>query len=629
MFVPKNSQKEILKFLYDKEVLALDTETTGLYPYHGDRLFCIVIADEHHSYYFDSEELDEESWIYMHTLFGQKHITWRIHNAKYDLAILAQEGAEIEGRIWCTMSASQVIYNQHFSYSLEACAKRSGMEKSKEVEAFIRKNRLSHEVELNGKRIKKLQYERVPKELMLKYACQDARVCYILGESQAQYFATHLGPRTVWENERALTKTLFEMEKLGALVDVEYCQKAMGYERRRMEFAKQEFETLTGRKFCKSNKQFQEIFSNEKEKFGTTKKGGASIDKATLEKLEHPAAKLVLDYAKAKKNSEYFEGFLHYRDSKNRIHTNYNQNVATGRLSSRSPNLQNLTNKKDDSDYSKYPVRRAIIPSPGFFFAKFDYDQIEFRLMLNYAKANKQINAVLGGLDVHEATARAAGVTRKEAKMTNFLTIYGGGSGKLAAALDTTEEKALSIREKIFNSAPEVKWLIRSISNTAEKRGWVHNWLGRRLQFPNSEKSYIAPNHVMQGGAGDVIKVAKNAVSQYLSDKKSRMVLTVHDELDIEIAYGEEFVIPKIKRIMEDAFPYKELEFRLPLTVGVEFSSKSLEDMGTEIPGGEETRNQVQGDQGSSGSTNATELLVRKDPAIIYSRNTGLPALRE
>lgn len=617
MLVPKSKYKETFERLSKQKILALDTETTGLYPYHGDKWFCIVIADQAHSYYFDRKDVGGEELALLTELFSREDLTWRIHNAKFDMGILASDGLFLAGKIWCTLACAQVLYNQHLSYSLENVAKRIGMEKSKEVDVFIRNNRLQYETDLNGRRIKKLRYDRVPQSLMVKYACQDARVCYCIGEYQSQELRRYPSQLEVWENEMRLTKTLFDMEKVGALVDVAYCEEAIAYELLRMEQAKRKFKKLTGREFCKSNKQFQEIFAEEKEKFGVTKKGGASVDKATLERLTHPAAKVVLEYAKAKKNSEYFDGFLHFRDHNNRIHTNYNQNVATGRLSSRTPNLQNLTNKKEDQEYSKFPVRRAIIPTPGFFFAKFDYDQIEFRLMLNYAKANRQINAVLGGLDVHGATAKHANVSRKEAKMTNFLTIYGGGNGKLAAALGVTEEQAKEIRGKIFDSAPEVRWLIRTICAVAEDRKWVHNWLGRRLHFPRTDKSYIAPNHVMQGGAGDVIKVAKNNVASYLESKKSRMVLTVHDELDVEIAYGEEFVIPQIQKIMEDAFPYKKLGYRLPLTVGVEFSNRSLEDMQSEIPSGKETGDSIQR-QSQKGSGNTSEVLVCQNPASVH-----------
>lgn len=125
-----------------------------------------------------------------------------------------------------------------------------------------------------------------------------------------------------------------------------------------------------------------------------------------------------------------------------------------------------------------------------------------------------------------------------------------------------------------------MKLLIKTITRTCEKRGFIFNWLGRRYEFPNMEFSYTAPNTLIQGGAADVMKVALNAVDNYLRGRKSRLVLTVHDELDLEIHESEPHVAIECRDIVANVFPSKYL----PLTAGLETSRKSLADLQKGLP---------------------------------------------
>jgi len=283
-------------------------------------------------------------------------------------------------------------------------------------------------------------------------------------------------------------------------------------------------------------------------------------------------------------------------------------------------NCQNLTNPdkyEEQTEAALYPVRRSFIPRPGYFFAMIDFSQMEFRMMLDYASANSLINEILKGHDVHTATANVSGTSRKEAKTTNFLTAYSGGVVKLAQGLfkgklkgskaqlgaiykkmfgwrlsdeeqrawpTVTDElrtlnepyirKAYDIQQSIFRAAPEIKDFLKAVQRAAETRGYVRNWLGRRYYFTDKRWAYKAPNHLIQGGSAEVTKIAMNKVDEYLKDKESKMLLSIHDELVIEVKYGEEYVVDAIKGIMEHIYPYK----RLPLLVDVEWSEKNLAD---------------------------------------------------
>jgi DNA polymerase-1 len=206
----------------------------------------------------------------------------------------------------------------------------------------------------------------------------------------------------------------------------------------------------------------------------------------------------------------------------------------------------------------------------------FDYDQVEYRMLLDYAKATKLINLVLGGLDVHSATAELCGITRSQAKAVNFGNVYGQGDRSLAESLKMSISDAREIKRQILAEAPEVDDFLRRVKDRARTKRLIYNWLGRPYRFPYKEMSYKAPNTLIQGGAADIIRVAMNVCRDYLlsSKAKTRMVMSIHDELVFEVPEGEEHEVEKIKGLMENVFPYKYL----PLTCGVEYSEKSLAD---------------------------------------------------
>lgn len=181
--------------------------------------------------------------------------------------------------------------------------------------------------------------------------------------------------------------------------------------------------------------------------------------------------------------------------------------------------------------------------------------------MLDYeTPLAKLINS---GLDVHEATAQIASeqgvpITRAQAKTSNFLSIYGGGNQKLADGLKCSLEQATQIRQAIFKAAPEMKILMQSASSTAELRGWIFNWLGRRCHFPDPRFAYRSPNYLVSGGCADIVKIAMNRIDDLLKDYKSKMVITVHDELVFYLHETEtEIIPPKIKEIMESSYKSK------------------------------------------------------------------------
>jgi DNA polymerase-1 len=499
---------------------------------------------------------------------------------------------------------------------------------------------------------------------MSEYGAQDARATFDVSEMVLDQIKKEdsniIDPNIpkqiqVVENESRLVHTLFNMEYLGVKVDREYCEAASRVFKIAIEKAEINFKKHTGLDFVKGTIVFEEVFESERDMWVMTDKKNWQWNKKVLSKFKNPAAVFAAEYSEAKKQLEYFQNFLWFADTNDRIHPTFDQaGTVTGRLSSRDPNFQNLTNPdkyEENSESSDFPVRRALVTTDGYFLAMLDWKQIEYRVFLDKASAHGLIDLILTGLDVHEATTKVAPVNRKEAKTVNFLTLYGGGAAKLAGMLfeptvsadklqaiymmhvlnwNVTDEhrklcadisahdlqtdkelieKAVGIQKAIFKASPQIKKTTKAIQTTAETRGYIFNWLGRRYQFKNKAFCYKAPNHYVQGSCADILKVAMNRTDEYLKDKQSRMVLNIHDELVLEVKFGEEFVIEEIKKIMETVYPFK----RLPLEVDVEFSFDNLADKQSytveNFTREQTARNQIQG-KSNRGVKETSEHLV-------------------
>lgn len=637
-------------------MIAIDCETTGLNSFKDDALFSIVVSTSDTDFYFNFKDYPKEGIVGLPkecltnlaavlaecpVVFGQ--------NIKFDLHMLAREGLFIKGRIYDLMFLDRLHNNQHPSYRLAEISKRWGEEKDDKVWEYITTNGLITKTDYPelGKNDEKPHFDQVPFSLMQPYAEQDGRTTLSVGKKilaairleDSQLQAGIPLQEFVIDNESRLIHTLFRMENRGILIDIEYCWKALKYYQNIIDMIKSEFKLQTGLEFVKGTTVFEEVFASERDKWEKTQKGQWRWDADMLETFENPIARLVIDYSEAKKQSEYFANFLFYVDPRGVLHPDFQQSgTVTSRLSCRDPNLQNLTNPdkyEEATEAALYPVRRAFIPREGYFFAMVDFSQMEFRVMLDMARANSLIDEVLNGHDVHTATANISGTSRKEAKTTNFLTAFGGGVVKLATNLFSLKggrhqlgaiykkmfkwrlsedeqkawptvtpqlqiyaepiiRKAYDIQQSIFRAAPEIKDLLKAIQRTAEQRGYVRNWLGRRYQFNDKRWCYRAPNHIIQGGSAEVTKTAMNRVDEYLSDKASKMIVSIHDELVIEVKYGEEYVVEEVKRIMENIYPYK----RLPLTAEIEYSYTNLADKSdwppSHLSNVQEARNSIQ-----------------------------------
>jgi len=589
----------LVKRFSSKSIIACDTETTGLYPYKGDRLFSIILTDDEGSAYFNfqaypgiPEKLVLPKKTHLKKLsrvFSGPHQLVFMHGAKFDLGILHVDGIEVPSRVHCTEVTARLLYNAHMKYSLGACCQRIGLKKDDTVEKYIEEHKLytqelTYTESGKAKKKKNKHYDKVPFELISNYGLRDGDITYALGLSQLVALTENqlstpgvMKPKmNVYRNDLRLLKTCFAMEEIGFKIDRAYTEKAFEYERSKLGDLKKRFEEISGVAFLSDGtKTLVPAFTAINCEIKKTATGRASFTDEILAGYGNELASVVRSYRKASKIAyTYYQNFLKFADHTDRIHANIRMaGTETGRFSYAEPNLQNVPKKA----VGEYAPRRCFVPTnENYCLVMIDYDQMEYRMLVDAAEELQLIERILGGLDVHTATAEMLSLARDNAKTMNFLIIYGGGPQKLADNLSVPLEQAVEYRRQYFSGLPNVKRFSRKIIQAAEQYRKVVNWAGFVCNYPQSSQGYeyAALNHYIQGGCAQVIRRAMPECQDVLAGTRSRLVGQVHDELIFELHKDELDLCHKFKDIMEKSYPAK----RLPLTCGISHSWKSWGD---------------------------------------------------
>ena len=313
-------------------------------------------------------------------------------------------------------------------------------------------------------------------------------------------------------------------------------------------------------------------------------KTGYSTNEEVLAELAPtvPLAAKVLEYrGKYKLYSTYVRGYGNAVDLEGLIHTTFNlDKTATGRLSSSEPNLQNIPQRKTDSDrFRKVFVSRF---ENGKILSA-DYSQIELRLLAALSGEESLIDCFNRGVDIHRETAEKlfGDVNRRrDAKAVNFGIIYGISSFGLAKDLHCGFHEAAAVIKNYFTTYPKVKAFLDQCVASAKQNGYISTMFGRRRYIPelfaknNNVVAFAtraAMNMPMQGSASDIIKKAMIKIDQEMTERglKSLMVLQIHDELVFDCVADEVEILSEIvKRHMENAVQLAvKLEVNLDINV--------------------------------------------------------------
>ncbi|GAA9550456.1 DNA polymerase I [Helicobacter pylori] len=369
------------------------------------------------------------------------------------------------------------------------------------------------------------------------------------------------------EVETPFMKVLMGMEFQGFKIDAPYFKRLEQEFKNELHVLECQILELIGVDFnLNSPKQLSEILY---EKLELPQNKSRSTDEKNLLKIldKHPSIALILEYRELNKLfNTYTTPLLRLKDKDDKIHTTFIQTgTATGRLSSHSPNLQNIPVRSPKG----LLIRKGFIASSKeYCLLGVDYSQIELRLLAHFSQDKDLMDAFLKGRDIHLETSRAlfgeylAKEKRSIAKSINFGLVYGMGSKKLSETLNIPLNEAKSYIEAYFKRFPSIKDYLNRMKEEILKTSKAFTLLGRYRVFDfTGANDYIKGNYlregvnaIFQGSASDLLKLGMLKVSERFKNNPSvRLLLQVHDELIFEIEEKNALELQQeIQRILND-----------------------------------------------------------------------------
>jgi DNA polymerase-1 len=448
---------------------------------------------------------------------------------------------------------------------------------------------LSEADAVRGKGKKALTWDEVEVDAVAQYANERADYTFRLSELLTPRMHEGEFERLFYEVELPLAGVLATMELTGIRVDTGLLEQLSETADVELQNLHARCTELAGHDFnVSSPRQLETILFDELDLPVIKKtKTARSTDHGVLEELAllHPLPQAILEYRSVSKlKSTYLDALpREVNPETGRIHTRYNQLVAaTGRLSSSDPNLQNIPIRTEMGRR----VRDAFVPEEGWSMLSADYSQIELRVLAHLSRDPALVDAFSRGDDVHVQTACALfGVKpdevtkemRGEAKTVNFAVIYGQTQFALARNLKIERSEAQRYIDAFFDQYAGVKSFLDEVVEQARANGLVTTLLGRRRSLPDIRSTNhnlraaaerIARNTPIQGTAADIMKVAMVRIQHEIDAQRlrSRMVLTVHDELVFEAPLEEREALEQlVVEHMQNAVP---LSVPLPVEAG-------------------------------------------------------------
>lgn len=392
--------------------------------------------------------------------------------------------------------------------------------------------------------------------------------------------------------EMPLSRVLADMEITGIKVDSEYLDSVAKELESKMSILEKDIYNEAGEEFnIMSPKQLSEILFVKLEiRYPKRVKDNKySTSKEILDKIVdlHPIVNKILEYRTLSKlYTNYAVGLKNEVREDGRIHTIFTQTLTrTGRLSSISPNLQNIPAR---DEYSKL-IRKAFIPDEDSYLLSSDYSQVELRVFASMSKATNLIDAFKNDIDIHTKTAsdiyhvpidQVDKSMRRTAKAVNFGILYGISSFGLSEDLGINIKMAKEFMDNYLETYPGISEYMEEEKQNAYKHGYVKTLMNRKrvieeLQSKNylvrSGGERIALNTPIQGTAADILKKAMIEIYDKFRELglKSKMLIQVHDELVFNVKKDEMDQVTEIVRdIMENTYPLEA-----PLKVDIEYGN--------------------------------------------------------
>jgi DNA polymerase-1 len=501
------------------------------------------------------------------------------HDLKFDAIVLERHGVSLRGIETDTMLASYLLDATRSAHPLEDLAIEHAGYKA------------LREEDLCGRGAKAIPFAQIPAETALDFAGERADLALQLSNTLRELLRREELETVYRDLELPLIPVLVAIEQAGIRVDGPALLAQSHHVDRELATRSAQIFEMAGEEFnINSPKQLSEILF-EKLQLPALKRNAktrtASTAVEVLEELAlaHDLPRLILEWrALQKLKGTYIDALPQLvNPDTGRVHTCFNQAVAaTGRLSSSDPNLQNIPIRTELGR----EIRRAFTADPGNVLISADYSQIELRVLAHLSGDEALVDAFRRGEDIHDRTALKVFGTnsglsehelRRRAKIINYALLYGKTAFTLAKDIGVTQQAAQDFINAYFAGFPSVRQFIDDLLATARSTGVVKTMFGRRRLVPEltirngqirGAAERVAVNLPIQGSAADILKRAMidvHAALPSLGNGRTRMILTVHDELLFEASQETaEAVAGQLREIMEGA-----VALRVPLTVDV------------------------------------------------------------
>jgi len=586
--------QDLCAHLKEKGTFALDTETTGLQALEVELIGVSICADEESAYYIPCGHKTGEQQLERDVVLAAlkpilENALYKkyLHNAKYDQLVLANHGIELVGVAMDTLVAASLILKDWQSASLKKLS-----------QYFFNEDMLTYDEIVKVPQYHDFSY--VPIHAAALYSCADSYQTYRLVEIIKKEFVQNSKISDLYYViEHPLIQVLYDMEKRGVYIDVDFLHNLGVKVTQEVDDIKQEINAVVGHEKINLNspRQIENLLFNVLQLVPQkkSKTGKFSTDQEVLKALalDHIIPALIIKHRELMKlKTTYIDVLPHYVNKKtNKIHTTFSQTVtATGRLASSNPNLQNIPT--DASGYG-IEVRAAFQADPGHVFVSADYSQIELRVLAHLSQDTALLHAFLTERDIHkETSARLFDISfdevtneqRQLGKRINFSILYGLTPYGLSKDLGLSFKDSKRYIERYFEQYPRVSAWMESVIEFTKENGYVETLFGRRRYIPGiyeknhtmyQEACRVAINTVAQGTAAEIVKLGMLECKKRLDEQcpQASILLQIHDELIVTVPaeYSQQ-----VEKIVKNALE-SVVQWSTPLTVvthsGVDWKS--------------------------------------------------------
>ena len=546
----------LITTISNAELISFDLETTSVKSLEADIVGLSFSVKANAGYYIPVEYPEKESKpgltldIVLENLkpiFENDSNRFCGQNIKYDALVLSRYGIHLENIVFDSMIAEYMLHPEKNSYKMDYLSIDYLNYRMVPIDALI------------GTGLHQKSMAEVPLEDIAFYASEDADIAFQL----AGILKDKLEEESLFEPyneiEIPLIPVLTTIEKNGVYLNLDFLAELSRKFGEELELLTEKIHQMAGREFnINSPKQLGEILFDELE-LKPIRKRSTAVEVLQVLKNYHPLPEKVLKYRHlAKLKNTYVDAMPNYvNKATGRVHTSLNQTIAaTGRLSSTSPNFQNIPIRTETGR----EVRKAFVSqNSDWVILSADYSQVELRIMAHYSQEPELISAFAEDADIHSRTAAMVnGITesevtadqRRSAKVVNFGIMYGAGPYRMSQELGINIADAKTLIDNYFDTYPGIRKYMDKTLSLARDRGYVETLYKRRRKTGNLNASNrnivqaeerVAINMPIQGTAADIIKIAMINIHKKMDSEnyQSKMILQIHDELLFECPQAE------------------------------------------------------------------------------------------